>query len=98
MGKSKWLKWQIGAAGALGIALLFQNVKESPTFAKAVEKATAPQQQNDFFSNDDSVMNELFNSDPNSNSSGGTVSPYIDNQPYQQQAPSMSFHTRSRRS
>lgn len=32
---SKWTKWQIGAAGAIGAAILFQQVKDSPEFAQA---------------------------------------------------------------
>ncbi|RAV10479.1 hypothetical protein [Paenibacillus contaminans] len=41
MTKDKWLKWQIGAVGALAIGLLFQQVKGSAAFAKAHEQTLA---------------------------------------------------------
>ncbi|WP_409343185.1 hypothetical protein [Paenibacillus sp. MBLB4367] len=41
MKKDKWLKWQIGAVGALAIGLLFQQVKGSAAFAKAHEQTLA---------------------------------------------------------
>ncbi|TBL73979.1 hypothetical protein [Paenibacillus thalictri] len=41
MKTSKWLKWQIGAVGAVGLAVLLQQVKDSPAFAMAYADATA---------------------------------------------------------
>jgi hypothetical protein len=39
--RSKWMKWQVGAVGVLGLAFLFQEVKASPAFDQAVAAAHA---------------------------------------------------------
>jgi hypothetical protein len=39
--RSKWVKWQVGAVGVLGLAFLFQEVKASPVFSQAVAEAHA---------------------------------------------------------
>jgi hypothetical protein len=36
MKKNKWLKWKVGAAASLGIALLFHEVRASDSFQQAV--------------------------------------------------------------
>ncbi|WP_248928119.1 hypothetical protein [Paenibacillus hamazuiensis] len=41
MRKSKWLKWQIGAAFTALIAVLFHQVKDSPDFNKAYAEASS---------------------------------------------------------
>ncbi|MFC0215121.1 hypothetical protein ACFFK0_22245 [Paenibacillus chartarius] len=48
MKRNPWLKWQIGSAAAIGIAVLFNEVKSSSVYANAVEShagtaANAPQ-------------------------------------------------------
>lgn len=56
---SKWLKWQVGAAGMLGLAVLFHSVKDSTIFAQAVDNAKSSNQntqqiatsQNDWMDN-----------------------------------------------
>lgn len=37
---SKWTKWQIGLVSAMIVVYLFQEVKESPEFLAAVQKAS----------------------------------------------------------
>jgi hypothetical protein len=37
--KSKWLKWKIGFVGALGLTMLFHEVKTSAAFEKAFMNA-----------------------------------------------------------
>jgi hypothetical protein len=39
--RSKWMKWQVGAVGVLGLAFLFQEVKVSPVFSQEVAAAHA---------------------------------------------------------
>jgi hypothetical protein len=39
MKKDKWLKWKIGAAASLGLALLFHEVKSSPAFSEQTHAA-----------------------------------------------------------
>ncbi|GMX64721.1 hypothetical protein Elgi_39900 [Paenibacillus elgii] len=35
---TKWTKWQLGIIGAVGIAFLFREVKDSPNFALAAQQ------------------------------------------------------------
>lgn len=38
MKKDKWLKWKLGAGGAVALVVLFQTVKASPEFREEKEK------------------------------------------------------------
>lgn len=42
---SKWLKWNIGALGLLGLVVLFQEVKDSPAFEHAYANASPLKEQ-----------------------------------------------------
>jgi hypothetical protein len=57
---SKWLKWKIGFVGALGLTILFHEVKVSPAFDIASANASKGTPI-DTSSQTDAVMNE-FNS------------------------------------
>lgn len=35
---TKWTKWQLAAVGAVGVAILFNQVKDSAEFAQAVDE------------------------------------------------------------
>ncbi|MCM3267537.1 hypothetical protein [Paenibacillus elgii] len=38
MKTTKWTKWQLGVIGAVGIAFLFREIKDSPNFAFAAQQ------------------------------------------------------------
>ncbi|MCP1310241.1 hypothetical protein [Paenibacillus tyrfis] len=38
MKTTKWTKWQLGIIGAVGVAFLFREVKDSPNFALAAQQ------------------------------------------------------------
>lgn len=100
----KSLKWEIGLASALGLALLLNGVKASPSFDQAVLTASSNATQN---SSPDSDLYSQFSDSPQ-NPNGN--SPYLpgDNSQFDNgnsnfgnsfsQAPSSRPHTRTRRS
>jgi hypothetical protein len=61
MRKSKWLKWKIGFVGALGLTILFHEVKISAAFEKAFTNA-ANNQTTDTSKLQDPVMDEFTSS------------------------------------
>lgn len=102
----KSLKWKIGFASALGLAVLLNGVKASPSFDQAVLTASSNATQN---SSQDSDLYGRFN--PNSGSSNNTESSLFgssDNSQFNRsnsnrgnsfsQSPSSRPNTRSRRS
>jgi hypothetical protein len=64
MKHSKWLKWKIGAMGALGLALLFHEVKIDPAFDKAVANASTSSNDTltDSMQAQDTVMDDFSGS------------------------------------
>ncbi|WP_010496045.1 hypothetical protein [Paenibacillus elgii] len=42
MKTTKWTKWQLGVIGAVGIAFLFREIKDSPNFALAAQQHQPP--------------------------------------------------------
>lgn len=83
----KSLKWELGLVGALGLVILFNGIKTSPSFDQAVLTASSQSQPSvsDQFSSDAPRSNSQFN---NSSNSGSSFS----------QSPRTVPHTRSRRS
>jgi hypothetical protein len=77
MKKNKWLKWKVGAAASLGIALLFHEVRASDAFKQAVADMTssggqlsASAQQDQGATMDDTTWQSFFNTNDNSGSAG----------------------------
>jgi hypothetical protein len=89
MKQSKWLKWKLGMVGALGMAVLFHEVKASPAFEQASANA-APQNisTTDLAAQQDPVSNEL---DSNFKRNPG-------DQSNQAETPTARFHTKTGRS
>ncbi|QGQ97180.1 hypothetical protein EHS13_20980 [Paenibacillus psychroresistens] len=59
MKKSKWLKWKIGFVGAIGLTILFQEVRTSAAFEKAFRNADN-NQPTDTVVQQDPVMDEFI--------------------------------------
>lgn len=98
----KSIKWELGLVGALGIVILFNGIKASPSFDQAVLTASSQTQasENSQNSSDSSnyspnpsgtIPNSQFN-DSNSNSGN------FFNQAPSSQSQGIVPHTRSRRS
>jgi hypothetical protein len=66
MKQSKWLKWKVGIVGALGLTILFHEVKASPAFEKAKTNVINDKAANTA-SNQDSVMSDFTSSLTQSN-------------------------------
>jgi hypothetical protein len=92
MKHSKWLKWKIAATGALGLAILFHEVKGDPAFDKAVAKASSSNNNlTDSMQAQDSVMDDFstnFNNQLNQSNSQENLG----------QAPNSHSHTGTGRS
>jgi hypothetical protein len=61
MKQSKWFKWKAGIVGALGLVILFHEVKVSPAFEMAKANASNVNSAN-IASNQDTVMNDFTSS------------------------------------
>ncbi|WNQ09795.1 hypothetical protein MJA45_19500 [Paenibacillus aurantius] len=80
MKKSKWFKWQAGAVGAAGLALLFNGIKASPAFTEAVAKAKTDNTETTASAiQQDAVMNEFHERTGQATDPGtGTMAPGYD--------------------
>ncbi|WJH34583.1 hypothetical protein N6H14_33250 [Paenibacillus sp. CC-CFT747] len=78
--KTKWFKWQAGAVGAAGLALLFNGIKASPAFTEAVAKAkTDNTETTASAAQQDAVMNEFHERTGQATDPGtGTIAPGYD--------------------
>ncbi len=92
--KSKWLKWKIGAIGALGIFFMFNQVKSTPAFEHAVagQTAAANNQTEQQTQSQDSIENWL-NASGNDPFASSTVPNYNDTN---SQLPSFNTHSHTR--
>lgn len=95
----KSLKWELGLAGMLGVVILLNGIKASPSFDQAVFTASSQTQSNtDSFNSNEGSLNSSNFSNSQFNDSNSNSANSFNQAPSTPSQGAVSPHTRSRRS